>query len=432
MGYNLTVEVVVMNTLAVALATDSAVTVGDVDKIFSSANKLFMLSKHHPVGIMVYDNANILNIPWETIIKIYRKKIGSLEKETILDYTNDFIKFLNKNIDLFPVESQKEYFKQMLSAHFSVDIEDLDSKIKEALSESKNGIDESQVKNIVDSYIDELFSLDRKFNYLNSLGEQDAKQILRNYKAEIDEIIDLYYQELPIGQRKRNVLRKYAANLLIKDYSGLDIVYPLNTGIVIAGFGKNDVYPIVTNFSIRTVLDNKIIMDEIEINKITHDSRAAILPFAQIDMVQIFMNGVSNNYRKWIDDYVEMIYDEIPTLLLNDLNINESDKELIEDKLIEIGQKQYELFLQVEEETIINNWRPIIEVVRALPKDELARMAETLVNITLFKTRISVEPETVGGPIDVAVISKGDGFIWIKRKHYFVKELNPYYFKKEL
>ena len=32
--------------------------------------------------------------------------------------------------------------------------------------------------------------------------------------------------------------------------------------------------------------------------------------------------------------------------------------------------------------------------------------------------------ETVGGPIDVAVVSKGDGFIWIKRKHYFDPVLN--------
>ena len=40
-----------------------------------------------------------------------------------------------------------------------------------------------------------------------------------------------------------------------------------------------------------------------------------------------------------------------------------------------------------------------------------------------------MEMETVGGPIDVAVISKGDGFIWIKRKHYFNKDLNPQFFK---
>ena len=58
------------------------------------------------------------------------------------------------------------------------------------------------------------------------------------------------------------------------------------------------------------------------------------------------------------------------------------------------------------------------------PKDELAAMAESLVNLTSLKRKISLDAETVGGPIDVAVISKGDGFIWIKRKHYFKPELN--------
>ena len=36
--------------------------------------------------------------------------------------------------------------------------------------------------------------------------------------------------------------------------------------------------------------------------------------------------------------------------------------------------------------------------------------------------------ESVGGPVDVAVISKGDGFIWIKRKHYFDPSLNSHFF----
>jgi len=55
-------------------------------------------------------------------------------------------------------------------------------------------------------------------------------------------------------------------------------------------------------------------------------------------------------------------------------------------------------------------------------------MAESLVSLTSFKRKVTMESETVGGPIDVAVISKGDGFIWIKRKHYFKPELNPQFF----
>ncbi|MFI5090616.1 MAG: hypothetical protein ACHP7P_11200 [Terriglobales bacterium] len=70
----------------------------------------------------------------------------------------------------------------------------------------------------------------------------------------------------------------------------------------------------------------------------------------------------------------------------------------------------------------------MLDIVGDLPKDDLAAMAESLVNLTSFKRRITAEMETVGGPIDVAVISKGDGFVWIKRKHYFQKDLNPGFF----
>jgi hypothetical protein len=33
--------------------------------------------------------------------------------------------------------------------------------------------------------------------------------------------------------------------------------------------------------------------------------------------------------------------------------------------------------------------------------------------------------ESVGGDIDVAIISKSDGFIWKKKKDYFKYDLNP-------
>jgi len=51
-------------------------------------------------------------------------------------------------------------------------------------------------------------------------------------------------------------------------------------------------------------------------------------------------------------------------------------------------------------------------------------MAEAPVNLTKFRRRVTMERETVGGPIDVVVITKGDGFVWIRRKHYFASEYN--------
>lgn len=73
---------------------------------------------------------------------------------------------------------------------------------------------------------------------------------------------------------------------------------------------------------------------------------------------------------------------------------------------------------------------PIYEMIDLLPKEDLAEFAESIVNITYIKKLMSPHQETVGGPVDVAIISKGDGFIWIKRKHYFESDLNPTYFAK--
>ena len=54
----------------------------------------------------------------------------------------------------------------------------------------------------------------------------------------------------------------------------------------------------------------------------------------------------------------------------------------------------------------------------------MANLAESLVELTSLIRRMTPKEETVGGPVDVAIVSKGDGFIWLKRKHYFDLKLN--------
>jgi hypothetical protein len=77
----MTAEIAIMNREAIAIAADSAVTLSEEagNKIFTSANKIFSLSKYHPVGIMIYGTANFMGVPWETIIKSYRKLLGFKE-----------------------------------------------------------------------------------------------------------------------------------------------------------------------------------------------------------------------------------------------------------------------------------------------------------------------------------------------------------------
>jgi len=57
--------------------------------------------------------------------------------------------------------------------------------------------------------------------------------------------------------------------------------------------------------------------------------------------------------------------------------------------------------------------------------DDMANMAESLISVTNLQRHFSSSDESVGGPIDVAVITRSEGFIWVKHKQWFSQELNP-------
>ena len=60
----------------------------------------------------------------------------------------------------------------------------------------------------------------------------------------------------------------------------------------------------------------------------------------------------------------------------------------------------------------------------AMPIQDAIDLAEFLVDVTIKYVRFCPGSETVGGPIEVAAISKHEGFKWTKRTHYYSGALN--------
>ena len=83
----------------------------------------------------------------------------------------------------------------------------------------------------------------------------------------------------------------------------------------------------------------------------------------------------------------------------------------------------------IRQEMFSRYTEPLLQTVIGLDKEDMANMAESFISLTSLVRRMQPGEETVGGPVDVAVISKGDGFIWINRKHYFKPELNSSFFQ---
>src|SRR3954451_4736834 len=100
----MTAEIAILNSEAVALAADSAVsmTTERGPKVYQSANKIFGLSRSAPVALMVYDSAKFLGVPWETIAKTYREQRGQNTFPKLTDHAEDFLAFVRTSRLLFP------------------------------------------------------------------------------------------------------------------------------------------------------------------------------------------------------------------------------------------------------------------------------------------------------------------------------------------
>lgn len=152
----MTAEIAIMNKEAIALASDSAVTmIGESDqKIFTSANKLFALSKYHHIGIMVYGSAIFMGVPWETIIKIYRNSLGKKKFDTLKEYASNFIEFLDNGNPLFPNSVQEEYLRGSIYAYFKFIKDEIAEKVHSEISE-RDEITHEAIEKIISEIIKE-------------------------------------------------------------------------------------------------------------------------------------------------------------------------------------------------------------------------------------------------------------------------------------
>jgi hypothetical protein len=59
-----------------------------------------------------------------------------------------------------------------------------------------------------------------------------------------------------------------------------------------------------------------------------------------------------------------------------------------------------------------------------MPIQDAIELGRFLVHATVMFSRFSPGPQVVGGPIEIATITKHEGFKWISRKHYYDQSLN--------
>lgn len=420
----MTAEVAVLNKMGLALAADSAVTIG-ADKVYKSANKLFTLSKVNPVGIMVYGNAEFMGVPWETIIKAYRKILSSKTFDHLDGYANDFFEYL-KQTAIFSDEIESDYVVTIIKAYLETLKEEIINEVQKVIDE-KSSITKSEVSLTVNKVIKNHFDEWEGYPRLKHFPDNFEVDFIQKFDSQIIEQINAVFEKIKLSKQSYVNLKSLLCGLFSKArfHDGI-------SGVVIAGFGELDVFPRLQAFDVdcRVLGHVKFQEDSNRATTITERDTACIVPFAQSEMVHTFMRGIDPSQYSIIREYLGGLFNQYPKLIVDKLKLSASESKKVLSEIQKETSFLYEDFKKYTDGyQNENHVSPILDMVAVLPKDELASMAEALVNLTSFKRKVTAVAETVGGPVDVAVISKGDGFIWIKRKHYFSVDMNRHFIK---
>lgn len=197
------------------------------------------------------------------------------------------------------------------------------------------------------------------------------------------------------------------------------------SGVVLAGFGGDDTFPRLVELTVEGVFEGwtKHLVEQVP--QLAPHAGALIVPFAQRETVDAFIKGIHPDVEAEIEtawkDNADLWRYSVDRLLEGIPGTDDARQALhaLADAMRSAVMDKLDA---VSHEQLVD---PLIGSVAVLPKDELASLAESMVNLTSLARKVSTQHvETVGGDIDVAVISKGDGFVWIKRKRYFDAAIN--------
>jgi hypothetical protein len=402
----MTAEVAILNTQGVAIAADSAVTISigsgesKENKIFYTAEKIFNISEKLPIGIMIYNSANFMGINWKLIINEYSNRITDKDRfKKLEDCFNNFIKFLSdfeyiehehkeKIEEAYLINICKSFIKKILEYNFNLYKQ---SDIKDEYS----GFGQEFVKKNLTSTLKKQIDNFKKIKMEKMPFPDFSGKYIISHKEILKVIFERELEFSPSPKQLEDMI-----NLLIFQVKTFGL---LNfSGIVFVGYGEEEIFPSVCSAKILGKLDNDLLYIVDGTDHIDIRNSAMINPYAQVDVINTFICGIDPKIQ---DDILKQLED----LLKKTGLCNEEEKikafvhcfsDILQKQLIDEGYKY-----------------PILEIVASLPTINLAEMAEALINITSLRRHHSTDQDTVGGPTDVAIISKVDGFVWIKRKN---------------
>ena len=412
----MTAIVGILNKRGVAIAADSAVTVGNGEnvKIYNTSQKIFKLSEKNPLALMIYDAAEFMGIPWDVIIDMYRNERGGRTFDKVQDYANDFLKFLGDFDLVKSEEDQRDYLIREMFSVYDKLVTAIKARAEDDLKILENPTDED-VERIFSTHSE---NVHKEFAELcNEAGKTDGlsnytyqrfcKQIAEPLEFVMTEVLEVNWEKAEKEQWQQTFFNYLTSNFFYNQ-----------SGLVFIGFGSKDIYPSSYSAVVSGVFNGCLRWLEDDKNEITNRHSSLILPYEQTDVMMTIMKGIAPAFYNQIIESQKSSLEKAKEKIvakLSELGISDEVMEQVTNLETEDIQKSYEEEIGAFMDE--NYIQGVVNAVDSFNLEDLANMAESLISITNLQRHFSSSEESVGGPIEVAIITRGSGFKWVKHRN---------------
>lgn len=411
----MTSEVMIMNRQAVVLAADSAVTYGGGPEpvVTLEAEKILPLTK--TIALMVYSRGDVIGRSWSHIAHAFNKQHGDTDFDTVQECAKAFFAFIDGNRRLFPEAEERAEFEELMRLAVLTVLNH--ARAMRMYPGSPYQTDEAAFDAALDLYRAHLAhdEAGTERQPVEVLAGFSRDRFYELYGEMIDAILADALGDFGRGEETRAKIFDFAYMLatmpaFLEPYAGL----------VFAGFGNDDVFPVYEHFYASILVDGILKRAHDETTRVGVDDgpSAFVRTFAQADMTHAFLRGV---HPLMFDMMIAMnlvTNEAAAEQALTEAGVEGERAAGIMERLQATALPQLTMeFIRgsqsFSQEEFIN---PFIAVVAASGKRQLAETAKALVELNILKSSLQMTQTGVGGDVDVVMISRTAGVEWYARK----------------
>jgi len=422
-----TAQVTLLNGLGVAVASDSAVTFGG--KVLNSSEKIFDLPAPHKLAVLTSGRADFMGYPWEVLLSAWSQTLDR-PLVSLVDYRESLYRFVRTVLPNSETLADQErsylrssywgprgvveavrgalgdilipFYESVLTPEALAVFMSNDNWDPDFRAEMTAFLNEEIVAAVRERMLSR--AEERRSVYEPAIGikESLARVWIDKYWVEISRTPSNDLESWPeIPGLDDMVSQLWSTFVVHADYEG-------ETGLHLLGFGASDLFPSGAGVFMHGVVDGTLI------RRFEGESPSQSAPraffFGQSDAIRNITSGednlLINTAVRTSKATLSDIYDRISEVMVDEL---ESTREYIKQSL-ETGNLEDEMRRAGDEE----RRQPFYRAIEMAPIVDLAEFAAQLVGVQAASAAMTQDNPSVGGPVDVAIITHRGGFEWIR------------------